>query len=74
METKSQLQCLFPVFLTVRRSLMAFSPSQVLYSQFHKVPLDKTLGTLSRILEKDHFALIVHDQKLCKCTAYFSFS
>ncbi|XP_037073240.1 cystathionine beta-synthase-like [Pollicipes pollicipes] len=42
----------------------ARSTLQVLYSQFHKVPLDKTLGTLSRILEKDHFALIVHDQKL----------
>ena len=40
----------------------------MLYSQFHKVPLDQTLGTLSRILEKDHFALIVHNQKLCEFT------
>ncbi|XP_043191337.1 cystathionine beta-synthase-like isoform X1 [Amphibalanus amphitrite] len=47
-----------------RRVEPSSTVDQVLYSQFHKVPLDKTLGTLSRILQKDHFALIVHDQKL----------
>lgn len=38
--------------------------AEALYSRFHKVQLDETLGNLSRILEKDHFVLIVHEQKL----------
>jgi len=37
---------------------------EVLYGQFKKVMLDETLGNLSRILEKDHFALIVHSQRI----------
>ena len=39
---------------------------QVIYGQFNKVTLDNSLGTLSQYLEKDHFALVVHDQKVCK--------
>ncbi|XP_042865348.1 cystathionine beta-synthase-like isoform X5 [Penaeus japonicus] len=37
---------------------------QSLYSQFRKIKLDTTLGKLSRILDRDHFALIVHTQRL----------
>lgn len=37
--------------------------SKILYKQFHKIMLDTTLGKLSRILNKGHFALVVHDQK-----------
>ncbi|XP_059895163.1 cystathionine beta-synthase b [Gadus macrocephalus] len=36
--------------------------SKVLYTQFKKVGLMDTLGKLSGILEKDHFALVVHEQ------------
>ncbi|XP_043928172.1 cystathionine beta-synthase isoform X2 [Protopterus annectens] len=36
--------------------------SKVLYKQFKKIHLDDTLGRLSRILETDHFALVVHEQ------------
>jgi len=37
---------------------------QILYSQFKKITLDTTLGKLSQILDKDHFALIVHSSRL----------
>ncbi|KAK3889558.1 hypothetical protein Pcinc_006445 [Petrolisthes cinctipes] len=37
---------------------------QSLYSQFRKIKLDTTLGRLSRILDRDHFALVVHTQRL----------
>ncbi|KAG0717929.1 Cystathionine beta-synthase [Chionoecetes opilio] len=37
---------------------------QSLYSQFRKIKLDTTLGKLSRILDRDHFALVVHTQRL----------
>lgn len=36
--------------------------SKVLYTQFKKVSLTDHLGKLSRILETDHFALVVHEQ------------
>ncbi|XP_051782713.1 cystathionine beta-synthase-like protein isoform X1 [Erpetoichthys calabaricus] len=36
--------------------------SKVLYNQFKKIHLNDNLGKLSRILELDHFALVVHDQ------------
>ncbi|XP_045101671.1 cystathionine beta-synthase-like isoform X3 [Portunus trituberculatus] len=39
---------------------------QSLYSQFRKIKLDTTLGKLSRILDRDHFALVVHTQRLCR--------
>uniref|UniRef100_A0AAR2LXS6 Cystathionine beta-synthase n=1 Tax=Pygocentrus nattereri TaxID=42514 RepID=A0AAR2LXS6_PYGNA len=35
---------------------------KVLYKQFKQVHLTDNLGKLSRILETDHFALVVHDQ------------
>ncbi|XP_008105670.1 cystathionine beta-synthase [Anolis carolinensis] len=34
---------------------------KVIYQQFSKVSLDDTLGKLSRILENDHFAIVVHE-------------
>ncbi|XP_068226949.1 cystathionine beta-synthase isoform X5 [Palaemon carinicauda] len=37
---------------------------QSLYSQFRKIKLNTTLGKLSRILDRDHFALVVHTQRL----------
>ncbi|XP_050722691.1 cystathionine beta-synthase-like protein isoform X2 [Eriocheir sinensis] len=39
---------------------------QSLYSQFRKIKLETTLGKLSRILDRDHFALVVHTQRLCR--------
>jgi len=38
--------------------------AKILYTQFKKIALDTSLGKLSRILTIDHFALVVHDQKL----------
>lgn len=38
--------------------------SKVLYKQFQMISLNTTLGKLSRVLSNDHFALVVHDQKL----------
>lgn len=35
---------------------------KVIYTQFKQIRLTDTLGRLSRILEMDHFALVVHDQ------------
>lgn len=35
---------------------------KVLYKQFKPIHLTDTLGTLSHILEMDHFALVVHEQ------------
>jgi len=47
------------------KKLQPTSPIQKgLYSQFRKISLDDTLGKLSRILERDHFSLVVHSQKL----------
>uniref|UniRef100_A0A8C7LKP7 Cystathionine beta-synthase n=1 Tax=Oncorhynchus mykiss TaxID=8022 RepID=A0A8C7LKP7_ONCMY len=39
--------------------------SKVLYKQFKQVRLTDNLGKLSRILETDHFALVVHEQIQC---------
>uniref|UniRef100_A0A1A8QQW5 Cystathionine beta-synthase n=1 Tax=Nothobranchius rachovii TaxID=451742 RepID=A0A1A8QQW5_9TELE len=36
--------------------------SKVLYKQFRRIRLTDSLGKLSRILETDHFALVVHEQ------------
>ncbi|XP_074069991.1 cystathionine beta-synthase isoform X2 [Macrotis lagotis] len=36
--------------------------SKVIYKQFRKIHLTDTLGMLSRILETDHFALVIHEQ------------
>uniref|UniRef100_A0A672IUI8 Cystathionine beta-synthase n=1 Tax=Salarias fasciatus TaxID=181472 RepID=A0A672IUI8_SALFA len=40
--------------------------SKVLYKQFKQIRLTDNLGKLSRILETDHFALVVHEQIQCK--------
>jgi len=45
--------------------------SHSLYSQFRKITLDTTLGKLSTILHRDHFALVVHTQRLCKYPMFF---
>ena len=39
-----------------------------MYNTFHKVTLDTTLEKLDRILDKEHFALVVHSQRLCELT------
>jgi cystathionine beta-synthase len=36
------------------------------YTQFQKLSLDTTLARLNRSLDTDHFALVVHKQRLCK--------
>ena len=36
------------------------------YTQFKKLCLDTTLSKLNRILDTDHFALVVHKQRICK--------
>ena len=41
--------------------------SKATYSTFRKVNLDTTLEKLHRILDTEHFALVVHSQRLCKC-------
>ncbi|XP_072022172.1 cystathionine beta-synthase-like protein [Amphiura filiformis] len=43
---------------------MSAPVSDVLYKQCKTVQLDTTLGNLSRILDHDHFVLVVHNQKL----------
>ncbi|KAJ4446896.1 hypothetical protein ANN_13597 [Periplaneta americana] len=52
--------------LVNNRALPTDEVEKVLYRQFRKIKLDTTLGRLSRILEKDHFVLVVHSQRLCK--------
>jgi len=37
---------------------------KAMYEKFKKITLDTTLGEANRILDKDHFALVVHSQKL----------
>ena len=37
---------------------------QSLYSQFKKITLDTTLRKLSGMLDRDHFALMVHSSRL----------
>lgn len=36
----------------------------VLYGQFKRVTLNTTLGKVSRILDRDHYCLVVHNQRL----------
>ena len=40
--------------------------SKAVYTTYKKVTLDTTLNQLNRILDKEHFALVVHQQRLCK--------
>ncbi|KFM60452.1 Cystathionine beta-synthase, partial [Stegodyphus mimosarum] len=37
--------------------------SDILYTKFHKITLETSLGRLSRILDRGHFALVVHNQR-----------
>ncbi|KAK7491019.1 hypothetical protein BaRGS_00017715 [Batillaria attramentaria] len=37
--------------------------SKIMYKQFKMVKMDVTLGQLSRMLDTDHFVLVVHDQR-----------
>jgi len=39
---------------------------KAMYEKFKKITLDTTLGEANRILDKDHFALVVHSQKLSR--------
>lgn len=41
------------------------SVSRALYREFRKVPLSMPLATLSRILDQQHFAVVVHSQLSC---------
>merc|ERR1711902_14145 len=36
------------------------------YNTFKKLNLDTTMGRLSRVLDTEHFALVVHNQRLCE--------
>ena len=40
--------------------------AKAIYTTYKKVTLDTTLIKLNRILDKEHFALVVHQQRLCK--------
>ena len=40
--------------------------AKAVYTTYKKVTLDTTLIKLNRILDKEHFALVVHQQRLCK--------
>ena len=42
--------------------------AKAVYTTYKKVTLDTTLSTLNRILDREHFALVVHQQRLCKET------
>jgi len=37
--------------------------SRVIYKQFKEITLDTSLGKLSRMLDTDHFVLVVHGQR-----------
>ena len=37
----------------------------VLYGQFKRVTLNTPLAKVSRILDRDHYCLVVHNQRLC---------
>jgi hypothetical protein len=40
--------------------------AKAIYTTFKKATLDMPLEKLDRILDKEHFALVVHQQRLCK--------
>ncbi|XP_021364962.1 cystathionine beta-synthase-like isoform X1 [Mizuhopecten yessoensis] len=46
--------------------------SRVMYKQFKKVKMDISLGQLSRMLDTDHFVLVVHDQRQYEGTSKMS--
>jgi cystathionine beta-synthase len=41
--------------------------SEVVYTQFKKISLNTSLGRLSRMLDQDHYVLVVHSQQCCEC-------
>ncbi|CAG0915194.1 unnamed protein product [Notodromas monacha] len=46
------------------KKIEPWSPvSEVVYNQFKKISLNTSLGRLSRILDQDHYALVVHKQQ-----------
>jgi len=48
----------------VRNKVTPSDPvSKVMYKQFKKIRMDTSLGDLSRMLDTDHFVLVVHDQR-----------
>jgi len=51
----------------LKGNIMSDDPiEKATYSTFKKVTLETTLGRLNRILDSDHFALVVHSQRLFK--------
>ena len=40
--------------------------SKAMYKQFKMVQMDTSLGQLSRMLDTDHYVLVVHGQKQCE--------
>ena len=46
------------------------SVSNVIYKQFKQITVETTLGQLSRMLDTDHYVLVVHDQRQCKSFAF----
>ena len=51
----------------LRGKIQATDPvEKATYMTFKKVTLDTTLEKLDRILDKEHFALVVHSQRICK--------
>ena len=51
----------------LKGNVMKYDPVvKATYNTFKKVTLETTLEKLDRILDKEHFALVVHSQRLCK--------
>ena len=46
---------------------------KVLYGQFKRVTLDTTLSKVSRILDRDHYCLVVYNQRYCKLQSFMYF-
>ena len=44
--------------------------SKATFTTFKKVTLDTTLEKLDRILDREHFAFVVHQQRLCKLPSF----
>lgn len=41
------------------------SVSTVMYKQFKQINMNTSLGQLSRMLDTDHYVLVIHGQKQC---------
>lgn len=55
----------------LRGKVERFDPvEKAIYTTFKKVTLDTTLEKLDRILDKEHFALVVHSQRLCELKSF----